>query len=93
MFDEVGRQLVEAIVGGDDLVILAEQRLQQCGLIRIELGFLKRIDGMKRLTPPLNVVAYTAPPREDALTGARGGGQPWSMLALIRTRRKARSVC
>ena len=33
--------------------------------------------GSRSADPPLDVVAYTAPPREDALTGARGGGQPW----------------
>jgi hypothetical protein len=33
----------------------------------------ERIDGMKRPTQ-LDVVAYTAPPREHALTGTRGRG-------------------
>jgi hypothetical protein len=38
--------------------------------------------------PQLDVVAYSAPLRAHALMGQRGGGQPWSMLASICTRRK-----
>ncbi len=38
--------------------------------------------------PPLDVVAYAAPPREHALKGAPGEGQPWTMLASTGTRRK-----
>src|SRR5262245_50452911 len=47
---------------------------------------------MKRLTPS-STWWHTLPHRENALNGARGGGQPWSMLASICTRRKARSAC
>src|SRR5438128_1093882 len=40
MFDEVGRDLVEPLVGGDDLVILAEKLIEQRGLIRVKFGLL-----------------------------------------------------
>ena len=43
VLDEVVGQLVQPIVGGDDLVVLAEQLLQQRGLIRVELGLLDRL--------------------------------------------------
>jgi hypothetical protein len=35
---------------------------------------IERIDGMKRLTPRSHVVAWNAPPREHALTGANEKG-------------------
>jgi hypothetical protein len=40
MLNEIGRDLVEPLVGGDDLVILAEQFIEQRGLIRVEFGLL-----------------------------------------------------
>ena len=43
MLDEVVGQLVEPIVGRDDLVVLAEQFLQQRGLIGVEVGLLDRL--------------------------------------------------
>ena len=40
MLNEIGRDLVEPLVGGDDLVILAQQLLEQRRLIRVEFGLL-----------------------------------------------------
>ena len=38
VLDEVGGELVQAVAGGDDFVVLAEQLLQQGFLVRVELG-------------------------------------------------------
>src|SRR5439155_16826881 len=54
-----------------------------------QLDVVGGIDGMKRLTPS-STWWHTLPHRENALNGARGGGQPWTMLASTCTRRKAR---
>ena len=43
MLDEISRQFVEAIVGRDDLVVLAEELLQERGLIWVELSLLDRL--------------------------------------------------
>jgi hypothetical protein len=40
VFHEIGGDLVQTLVGSDDLLILAEQLIKQRRLIRIELGFL-----------------------------------------------------
>ncbi len=40
VLDEIGRDLVEALIGGDDLVILAEQLIEQRRLIRVEFRLL-----------------------------------------------------
>ena len=40
VLDEIGGDLVEPVVGGDDLVVLAEQLLEQRRLIRVEFGLL-----------------------------------------------------
>ena len=40
VLDEVVRELVEPIVSGDDLVVLAEQSFEQRGLIRVEVGLV-----------------------------------------------------
>ena len=40
MLDEVRGQLVQAVVGGNDFVVLAEQLLQQGCLVRVELSLL-----------------------------------------------------
>ena len=40
VLDEIGRDLVEPLVGGDDLVVLAEQLLEQRRLIGVEFGLL-----------------------------------------------------
>ena len=40
MLDEVGCDLVEALVRGDDLVVLAEQFIEQRRLIGVEFGLL-----------------------------------------------------
>ena len=40
VLDEISRDLVEALVGGDDLVVLAEQLIEQRRLIGIEFGLL-----------------------------------------------------
>ena len=43
MLDEVVGQLVEAIIGREDLVVLAEEFLQQGGLVGVEVGLLNRL--------------------------------------------------
>jgi hypothetical protein len=40
VLDKIFGQLIEAITGGNYLVVLAEQLLQERGLIRVEFGLL-----------------------------------------------------
>ena len=40
MLDEVVGQLVQTVIGGDDLIVLPQQLLQQHGLVRVEFGLL-----------------------------------------------------
>ena len=42
MLDEIGGQLVQPVVGSDDLVILPQQLLQQCLLVGIEIRLFDR---------------------------------------------------
>ena len=47
VLDEIVRQLVQPVVGGDDLVVLAEQLLQQGRLVGIEVGLLDLASAMR----------------------------------------------
>src|SRR5215468_5322843 len=59
-------------------------------IFRVAASGCKRIDGMKRLTPD-STWWHRVPHREITRSVAQGeGGQPWTILASICTRRTAR---
>ena len=52
MLDEIGGDLVQPLVGGDDLVVLPEQLLEQRLLVRVEFGLLDRLgDAVVQVEP------------------------------------------
>src|SRR5262245_55650031 len=91
-------RLVFAILLGGVIGIQREQSGKPAGVrthMLVALGaavFVLRIDGMKRLTPD-STWWHRVPHREITRSMAQGeGGQPWTILASICTRGKARSV-
>ena len=52
VLDEIRRDLVEPLVGGDDLVVLAEQLIEQRRLVRVEFGLLDLLgDAVVQIEP------------------------------------------